>query len=161
VRVVVGMSDKNPIAHNHEELIAWQLCAALRRLVLTYTRNPRVRKDRRFCSDIRAAARSACYCTSEGFYRKRDGDFLNFLVWARGSLGEVSDQVGDGHEDGHFTDAQRDEMITLVKRACGANSGLRRYLESEVSRKRKPRVQHRPKKIEWTWRRYSPRHRLR
>ena len=152
------MSEKHPVANTHEELVVWQLCAQLRRLVLKYTRDPRVRKDRRFCSDIRAAARSACYCTSEGFYRKRDGDFINFLVWARGSLGEVSDQVGDGHEERYFTDAQRDEMITLIKRACGANGGLRRYLESEVGKNKRPRLQPRPKRIEWTWRRYAPRH---
>jgi len=149
------MSEKHPVANNHEELIAWQLCAQLRRLVLKYTRHPKVRQDRKFCDQIRTAARSACYCTSEGFYRKRDGDFINFLVWARASIGEVSDQVGDGHEDGHFNDAQRDEMITLVKRACGANGGLRRYLGECNIKKTKP--PQRPRHFNWTWRRYAPR----
>jgi four helix bundle protein len=153
------MSAKHPVANNHQELIAWQLCAQLRRLVLKYTRHPKVREDRDFCYQIRKAARSACYCTSEGFYRKRDGDFLNFLVWARGSIGEVSDQIGDGHEDGHFSDEQRDEMITFVKRACGANGGLRRYLGE--CKNKKPKTPPRPQHIEWTWRRYAPRPRQR
>jgi len=83
--------------------------------------------------------RSACYLTSEGFYRKRDGDFINFLVWARASLGEAGDQIDDGHECEYFSPAQHAEMITLVKRACGANSGLRRYLEGQQKkRKRNP-----------------------
>ena len=157
-----GMSEKHPVATNHEELITWQLCAQLRRLVLKYTRQKEVRKDRRFCSQIRAAARSACYCVSEGFYRKRDGDFLNYLVYSRGELGEVSDQLGDGHEEGYFTDAQRDEMITMIKRACGANSGLRRYLLS-ARKTGKKTTRHntppRPTHITWTWRRYAPRRR--
>jgi hypothetical protein len=77
------------------------------------------------------------------------------LALARGS----QRRGRDGHEDGHFTDEQRDEMITFVKRACGANSGLRRYLESDAARKKQPKMQTRPKRIEWTWPRYAPRQR--
>ena len=103
-----------PAAKNHTELVVWQLCSQLRALVLKYTRSARVREDRRYYTDIRAAARSACYLTSEGFYRKRDGDFQNFLVWARGSLGEVSDQVSDGQQEGYFSAEQAEQMISLV-----------------------------------------------
>jgi hypothetical protein len=49
---------------------------------------------------------------------------------ARGSLGEAGDQIEDGAESGYFTESQRIEMIRLMKRACKANSGLRRYLET-------------------------------
>ena len=123
-----------PAARNHTELVVWQLCSQLRALVLKYTRSARVREDRRYYNDIRAAARSACYLTSEGFYRKRDGDFHNFLVWARGSIGEVSDQVSDGQQQGYFSAEQAGEMISLVKRSMAANRRLREYLESEKCR---------------------------
>lgn len=76
---------------------------------------------------------------SEGFYPKRDGDFINFLVMARGSLGETSEQVDDGADSKYFTEPQRKEMIILVKRAIGANSGLRRYLEKEQAKKKSKR----------------------
>ena len=138
-----------PVAKNHRELIAWRLCAALRRLVLTYTRRGEVSRDYRYRNDLRAAARSACYLTSEGYYRKRDGDFVNFLVWARASLGEAGDQIDDGHECGYFTTKQHQQMITMIKRACGANRGLREYLEAERERqkRRKRRRAKRPAKI--------------
>jgi four helix bundle protein len=145
---------KHPVAHNHTELIVWQRCADLRRLVLKYTREGPARNDFRFRDQIRAAARSACYLTSEGFYRKRDGDFANFLVWARASLGEAGDQIDDGLESGYFTPEQHAEMITIVKKACKANSGLRAYLEAERDQKSErkgpplarptPRVRKRP-----------------
>jgi four helix bundle protein len=122
----------HPPARNHTELVVWQLCSQLRALVLRYTRAAHVREDRRYYSDIRAAARSACYLTSEGYYRKRDGDFHNFLVWARGSLGEVSDQVCDGREQGYFSAEQAQEMISLVKRSMAANRRLREYLKSTM-----------------------------
>ena len=121
---------KHPVARNHKELLAWQLCAELRKLVLAYTRTGPAATDFRFRDQIRAAARSACYVTSEGFYRKRDGDFLNFLVFAVGSIGEVADQVNEGLDSEYFTAEQHAAMMTFVKRAFGANRGLRRYLEA-------------------------------
>src|SRR5262245_2763673 len=131
------MSSKPP-ARNHKELDAWQLCSELRRSVLKYTRKGVVREDRRFLSQLRGSARSACDLTSEGFYRKRDGDFINYLVMARASLGEASDQIDDGADSEYFTDDQRKEMIVLVKRAMGANRELRRYLERcQAKRKQK------------------------
>ena len=125
----------HPVAKNHKDLIAWQLCAALRRLVLLHTRRGPAASDFGFRDQIRAAARSACYVTSEGFYRKRDGDFLNFLVWARGSLGEVGDQLDEGLESNYFTPDQHAEMVSYVKRASAANTGLRRYLEGQIARR--------------------------
>lgn len=120
----------NPVATNHRELITWQRCAQLRGLVLQYTRKGPVREDRRFLSQIRGSARSACNLTSEGFYRKRDGDFINYLVMARASLGEASDQIDDGRDCGYFSAAQRDQMIRILKRAMAANRELRKYLEN-------------------------------
>ena len=131
----------HPVATNHKELVAWQLCAELRRLVLRYTRAGPARDDYRFRNDVRAAARSACYLTSEGFYRKRDGDFVNFLIMARSSLGEAGDQVDDGLECGYFTREQHAQMISFIKRACAANRRLREYLE----RCRQHRAESRPR----------------
>jgi four helix bundle protein len=127
----------HPVAKNHKELIAWQLCAELRRRVLAAVKRGPAAQDYRYRNQLRAAARSACYLTSEGFYRKRDGDFLNFLVWARGSLGEVADQIDDGLECGYFTKEQHAGMNTFLKRAFGANRGLCRYLEAEIAKKKR------------------------
>lgn len=87
----------------------------------------------RVVTQIRSAARSACDLTSEGFYRKRDGDFLNYLIMARASMGEASDQIDDGWECGGFSEQQRNDMIALVKRAMKADAGLRAYLERRRS----------------------------
>jgi four helix bundle protein len=128
---------KNPIATNHKELIVWQLCAELRALTLKYTSG---KGDLRWRDQIRASIRSACNNISEGFYRKRDGDFVNHLIFAKASLGEFNDQLDDGLESGVFTLEQHQEMIRLVIRAWKANNGLRRYLaesiEKEKTRKR-------------------------
>jgi four helix bundle protein len=122
---------RNEIATNHTELIVWQLCDQLRSLTLEHTEH--TKHDRRWRDQIRASIRSVCNNTCEGFYRKRDGDFLNHLIFARGSLGEFEDQLDEGLACQAFTQQQYEEMKRLVIRAWTANSGLRRYLAQSIA----------------------------
>ena len=128
----------HPVATNRTELVVWQLCDQLRSLTLQYTQN--TTHDLRWRDQIRASIRSACNNIAEGFSRKRDGDFLNHLIFARGSLGEFEDQLDEGLEAHAFTKQQHEEMKRLLIRAASASNGLRRYLaasiEKEKSRKK-------------------------
>ena len=108
----------------HEDLIAWQLCNRLRRLVLTNIRAGPAAKDFDYRLQLRKAARSACYNTSEGFYRYRHGQFGNQLNIARASLGEALDQIDEGLENEYFTTAQHLEMRRLCLRAVKCNAAL-------------------------------------
>ncbi len=110
----------------HEDLIAWQLCDRLRALVLRYTGQGGASKDFDFLRQLRRAARSACYNTSEGFYRYGHGEFGHLLNIARGSLGEALDQIDEGGAIGYFTPAQHTEMRRICLRALKANLALRR-----------------------------------
>jgi four helix bundle protein len=110
----------------HGDLIAWQLCDRLRRLVLRHIRTGPASKDFDFRSQLRKAARSACYNTSEGFYRYGHGEFGHLLNVARGSLGEVLDQIDEGLENKYFTPEQHLEMKRLCLRAMKANMALRK-----------------------------------
>ena len=93
---------KEPV-RRHEDLIAWQLCSRLRRLVLENIRNGPAAKDFDYRLQLRKAARSACYNTSEGFYRYQHGQFGHQLNTARASLGEALDQINEGLENTYFT----------------------------------------------------------
>ena len=115
-----------PVATKHTELIAWQLCSQLRRLVLRHTRSGAVSRDFDFRRQLRKSARSACNNTSEGLYRYKHGEFGNFLNIARASLGEALDQIDDGPESEYFTAAQHEEMRRMCLRAMKANTALRR-----------------------------------
>ena len=116
---------------NHGELVAWQLCAHLRRLVWDATREGPAREDRRYCDQIRCAARSACYLTSEGFYRTREGDFLNCLATARTSLAETEEHLERGFEKQYFNALDYAALKEALARACGANRRLRDSLRTK------------------------------
>ena len=114
---------KHPV-RKHEELIAWQLCNRLRRLVLTNLRRGPASKDLDYRQQLRKSARSACYNTSEGFYRYRHGQFGHQLQVARASLGEALDQINEGLENEYFTPEQHLEMKRICLRAVKANAAL-------------------------------------
>lgn len=113
-------------ARKHTELIAWQLCSELRRLVLRNTRTGAVAREYDYRRQLRRAARSACYLTSEGYYRYVHGEFGKFLNWAHGSLGEALDQINEGREHGYFTQEAHTAMRRICIRALKANVALRR-----------------------------------
>jgi four helix bundle protein len=96
---------KGPV-RRHEDLIAWQLCHQLRALVLKYTRNGPAARDYDYRHQLRKAVRSACYNTSEGFYRYKRKQLRHQMAVAFGSLGEVLDQIDEGREQDYFTAAQ-------------------------------------------------------
>ena len=124
---------------NHGELIAWQLCTHLRRLIWDATRDGPAAADRRYCDQIRSSARTACYLTSEGFYRGSDGDFLNCLITARASLGEVETQIEEGVNRQFFTKVEHGVLKEALARACSANRRLRDHVQrrAEQDTKRK------------------------
>jgi four helix bundle protein len=116
---------------NHGELVAWQLCAHLRRLVWDATREGPAKGDRKYCDQIRSAVRTACYLTSEGFYRTREGDFLNCLVMAHASLGEADDYLDQGLTKQYIAPAAYGAIKEAAARATNANRRLRDSLRSQ------------------------------
>ena len=113
-----------------EEFDAWQLAWELKERVMAFTATNPAARDCKFCDEIRESARSAPDNISEGFYRFNPPDFANFVRIARGSLGEVRNQLRHAHSSKYLTDAEFGELTQLCRRAIGASTGLRLYLLS-------------------------------
>jgi four helix bundle protein len=71
----------------------WQLATELKQRVYAFTETGPASRDFKFRDEIRAAARSASDNTAEGFYRYAPREFNRFVNIARGSLGEVRNQL--------------------------------------------------------------------
>jgi four helix bundle protein len=127
-----GMHNRPAMAglRSPEEFDAWQLAWELKERVYAFTAAQPAADDRKFCSEIRESVRSAPDNISEGFYRFNPGDFANFVRMARGSLGEVRNQLKHAHSKGYLSDAEFEESFRLCRRAMGATTALRLYLMS-------------------------------
>ena len=117
-----------PTAYKPEDLAAWQLAWEVKQRVYAFTETGRACVDLKFCDDIRRAARSAPFNTSEGFYRFAPLEFRRFLRTARGSLGEVRDQLRHAREANYIAPDEFEILFVLVNRAIGANTRLQNYL---------------------------------
>jgi len=113
-----------------EEFDAWKLAWELKEKVYAFTATSRVAQDKKFCEEIRESARSAPDNIAEGFYRFSPPDFANFLRIARGSLGEVQNQLLHAKMRSYLDDEQFRELSRLCRRALGASRALRLYLLS-------------------------------
>ncbi len=110
------------------ELEAWQLCDQLRREIEAIIANPEVKRDVKFCDQIRGSVDSACSNTAEGFGRYYPAEFRRFLVMARGSLTETQNHLTAALSRKYISQADFDRLIRLASRAIGANKGLQKYL---------------------------------
>jgi four helix bundle protein len=115
-------------AREPEQLVAWQLTHELKLRVYEITSRAHVRRDFAYCAQIREAARSGEDNIAEGFWRYGHGDFRRFILIARGSIGEVRNQLGDGADRGHITAAEAACLRALAERALQTTAGLERYL---------------------------------
>ena len=117
-------------AKDFKELACWQLANEFKLRIYRVVERPAVRRDFRFADQIREAAASAPRNIAEGFGRRTHAEFAHYLDIARGSLMESQNHLYDGVERGHFTAAERDEMILISKRAGRAIAALQRYLRN-------------------------------
>ena len=125
-------------ARHPRDLVAWQLARQLKLRVYGIIARPTVRRDLRFCDQIREASASAETNIAEGFWRYAPRDFARFLAIARASLGEVQNHLQDGRDRGHLDRVELDELTLLSSRAIGAVSRLHTYLrqKAEATRNR-------------------------
>jgi four helix bundle protein len=116
------------IAHRYHDLACWQLANELKRRVYALTGTEPTVKDRKYCDQIRDSARSAPSNIAEGFGRFRPIEFARFLEFAKASLLETHNHLGDGHDLGYIPESACKEMRQLADRAAGATTNLMKYL---------------------------------
>jgi four helix bundle protein len=126
--MVHGMRDASRMVKTFWELTAWQLCDGLRREIEIIIAMPRVRRDVKFCDQIRGSVDSACANTAEGFGRYYPAEFRRFLVIARGSLTETQNHLVAALSRKYLSREDFDRLIHLSSRAIGANTSLQKYL---------------------------------
>ena len=113
-----------------EDFDVWKLGWELKRRVFAFTAALPASGDRKFCDDIRRAARSGPDLVAEGYYRFNPREFHRFLNDAKASLGEVRNQLLHAKDERFVSDGDFLEMSSLANRAIAAANALQKYLRS-------------------------------
>lgn len=126
------------MARTLEELVAYQLARRFKLEVYRLLRqHPEARKDLKFWSQLRSAARSSVSNTVEGWKRYGRGEMAHFLNIALGSNEEAKDLIQDGIDSEYFTEAECKLAFELGRRAGAAIHALKKSIEDLPPPKRR------------------------
>ena len=117
-----------------EEINAWKNARVLVKDVYAMTRNEAFSNDYGLKDQIRRAAVSICSNIAEGFERRGNKEFINFLWIAKGSAAEVGSQLYNARDLGYITDGQFRGMYDSVKQIGGMLFNLITVLSSTSKR---------------------------
>src|SRR5262249_17079848 len=112
----------------YRDLECWQLANELKNRVYAICRRDHVAKDIKFYDQVRDSARGGPRAIAEGFGRFRPKDFARYLEYARASLIETQNHIGDALDLAYTTQTEHDELVALADRAIGKTTNLHKYL---------------------------------
>jgi four helix bundle protein len=113
---------------NYQDLECWRLANELKREVYALVDNSSARHDLKFRDQIIDSARSGPRNIAEGFGRYHHPEFARFLGFAKASIVETHNHVGDGCDSGYWPKTDGDRVQGLADRAAAATTGLIGYL---------------------------------
>jgi four helix bundle protein len=111
-----------------EDLDCWQESRILVRKIYEVTRGGDFKKDLRFSGQIQAAAISAMANIAEGFIRRSDKEFIQFLFIAMSSAAEVQSHLYVAMDLGYIDKKQFDEIYEQARKTAMMISALLKYL---------------------------------
>jgi four helix bundle protein len=117
-----------------EDLECWQEARSLVRTVYTATRDGAFKKDLRLSGQIQAAAASVMANIAEGFIRRSDKEFIQFLFIAMSSAAEVQSHLYIALDQGYIDQKQFDDMYTQANKTAMIISGLLKYLRTKQTK---------------------------
>jgi four helix bundle protein len=122
-------SKRKPI-RSFEDMDVWRQSRALVRKIFDLTRRASFKQDRWLKYQMRAAAGSLMSNVAEGFERNGNKEFVQFLIIAKGSAGELRSQLYIA-ADQQFL-GPRDFEVLKSECVCISRSlsGLIRYLNA-------------------------------
>lgn len=117
-----------------EDLECWQEARNLVRTVYAATRDGAFKKDLRLSGQIQAAAASVMANIAEGFIRRSDKEFIQFLFIAMSSAAEVQSHLYIALDQGYVDQKQFDDMYTQANKTAMIISGLLKYLRTKPTK---------------------------
>jgi four helix bundle protein len=117
-----------PTIERFEDLDAWNSDRALRRSIYLATRTGRLAADIPLVNQLRRAAVSVGSNIAEGFERGGNRELLQFLSQAKGSAGEIKDQLYCALHEQYIGQDQFDQIYQAADETSRLIGGLMAHL---------------------------------
>jgi len=114
-----------------EELDCWQEARKLVNMVYAVTRDDQFKKDLRLSGQIQAASTSIMANIAEGFIRRSNREFTQFLFIATSSAAEVQSHLYIALDQGYIDQKQFDAIYDQANKTAMIISGLIKYLRTK------------------------------
>ena len=111
-----------------EDIQAWQKARVITQNVYRITANGSFAKDYGLRDQLRRASVSIMANIAEGFARRSDRDFANFLNISRSSTAEVQSHLYVALDQKYMSQADFDELYLAVEKASKMIFALARHL---------------------------------
>jgi four helix bundle protein len=112
-----------------EDIQAWQKARVLVKAVYSVSNSGGFAKDFGLRDQIRRAAVSIMLNIAEGFARKTNREFIQFLVIAHGSTAEVQAALYVARDQGYITDPEFETLYALANETSKMIMGFSSYLK--------------------------------
>ena len=115
-----------------EDIEAWQGARKLVKMVYEIIRkSPEFRKDFRLVNQVQDAAVSSMSNIAEGFARKGNREFIQFLFISKSSAAEVQSHFYVALDQGYVSQADFKAVYDQAEVVSKLDSGFIKYLESQ------------------------------
>lgn len=122
-----------------EDLECWQEARKLVNLVYRAIKDSRdFQKDFRLCGQITAAAVSSMGNIAEGFSRRSNNEFVQYLFISKSSAAEVQSEAYVALDQKYITQETFNKVYEQAERVSQLDSGLITYLLNKPNKPKKP-----------------------
>jgi four helix bundle protein len=117
-----------------EDIEGWKKGRELRKAIYGCSKRGDFAKDFSLKDQIRRAAQSVTSNIAEGFERGGNREFIQFLSDAKGSCGEVRDQLYTALDENYVSQAEFNQLCGLAIETSRLISGFMKYLQQSELR---------------------------
>ncbi len=115
-----------------EDIEVWQEARKLVNFVYAaINANEKFRRDFRLSNQIQAAAVSTMSNIAEGFSRRGNKEFIQFLFVSKSSAAEVQSQLYVALDQGYITQKIFEKIYSQAEKVSKISSGFIKYLRSQ------------------------------
>jgi len=117
-----------------EDIEGWKKGRELRKAIYKHSQHGEFARDFSLKDQIRRAAQSVTSNIAEGFERGGNREFIQFLSDAKGSCGEVRDQLYTALDENYVTQAEFDRLYAMATETSRLIAGFIKYLQQSELR---------------------------